>query len=82
VLRWGLGFGAPPGTARVHPRADRDAPSALSALSTGAAAAADLGSPQLQLFCMATKLHLNLLHERRNQAQSAMAEERGGVSED
>jgi hypothetical protein len=81
VLRWGLGFGAPPGTARVHPHADRDAPSALSALSTGAAAAA--GSPQLlQLFCMATKLHLNLFHERRNQAQFAMAEERGRVSED
>jgi MAternally affected uncoordination len=40
---------------------DGDAPSALSALSAGAAAATDLGSPQLQLFFAATQLHINLL---------------------
>jgi hypothetical protein len=65
VLHRGLSFGAPLGAARIHPRADGDAPSVLSALSTGAAAAAGLGSPRLQLF-VATELHLNLLCERRN----------------
>ncbi|TVU13731.1 hypothetical protein EJB05_37155, partial [Eragrostis curvula] len=40
---------------------DGDAASALSTLSAGAAAAADLGNPQLQLFFAATSLHVNLL---------------------
>jgi MAternally-affected-uncoordination protein len=40
---------------------DGDAASALSALSTGGTAAAELGSPQLELFFAASTLHVHLL---------------------
>lgn len=50
---------------------DGDAASALSTLSAGAAAAAELGSPQLDLFFAATELHVHLLCWEDNTAVEA-----------
>ncbi|XP_044966234.1 sister chromatid cohesion protein SCC4 [Hordeum vulgare subsp. vulgare] len=58
ALLWTSNFQAQLASALV---ADGDAASALSTLSAGAAAAADLESPQLDLFFAATALHVHLL---------------------
>lgn len=58
ALLWTSNFQAQLASALV---VDGDATSALSTLSAGAAAAADLESPQLDLFFAATALHVHLL---------------------
>ncbi|KAL6660395.1 hypothetical protein ACP70R_001941 [Stipagrostis hirtigluma subsp. patula] len=50
---------------------DGDAASALSTLSAGAAAAAELGSPQLELFFASTAVHVHLLCWEDNAAVEA-----------
>nr|BAD21808.1 hypothetical protein [Oryza sativa Japonica Group]BAD21844.1 hypothetical protein [Oryza sativa Japonica Group] len=50
-----------PDAAHLRARRRWDAASALSTLSTGASAAAELESPQLELFFAATDLHVHLL---------------------
>ncbi|KAK3145050.1 hypothetical protein QOZ80_4AG0322090 [Eleusine coracana subsp. coracana] len=68
ALLWTCNFQAQLASALVI---DGDPASALSALSAGAAAAADLGNPQLQLFFAATELHVNLLCWEDNAAVEA-----------
>lgn len=58
ALLWSSNFQAQLASALV---VDGDAASALTTLSAGAAAAADLESPQLDLFFAATALHVHLL---------------------
>ncbi|KAF7016162.1 unnamed protein product [Triticum aestivum] len=58
ALLWTSNFQAQLASALV---VDGDAASALTTLSAGAAAAADLESPQLDLFFAATALHVHLL---------------------
>ncbi|VAH46996.1 unnamed protein product [Triticum turgidum subsp. durum] len=58
ALLWTSNFQAQLASALV---VDGDAASALTTLSAGAAAAADLESPQLDLFFAATTLHVHLL---------------------
>ncbi|XP_048557105.1 sister chromatid cohesion protein SCC4 [Triticum urartu] len=58
ALLWTSNFQAQLASALV---VDGDAASALTTLSAGAAAAADLDSPQLDLFFAATALHVHLL---------------------
>ncbi|KAM3366900.1 hypothetical protein ACQJBY_015908 [Aegilops geniculata] len=58
ALLWTSNFQAQLASALV---VDGDASSALTTLSAGAAAAADLESPQLDLFFAATALHVHLL---------------------
>ncbi|AQK56438.1 sister chromatid cohesion protein SCC4 isoform X1 [Zea mays] len=58
ALLWTCNFQAQLGSVFTN---DGDAASALSALSVGASAAAELGSPQLELFFAASELHVHLL---------------------
>ncbi|TKW03736.1 hypothetical protein SEVIR_7G062100v4 [Setaria viridis] len=58
ALLWNCNFQAQLASALT---VDGDPTSALSALSTGAAAAAELGNPQLELFFAASSLHVHLL---------------------
>lgn len=68
ALLWTSNFQAQLASALV---VDGDATSALSTLSAGAAAAADLESPQLDLFFAATALHVHLLCWEDNAAVEA-----------
>ncbi|CAO1939105.1 unnamed protein product [Urochloa humidicola] len=58
ALLWNCNFQAQLASALT---ADGDVAAALTALSTGAAAAAELGSPQLELFFAASSVHVHLL---------------------
>ncbi|KAF8765974.1 hypothetical protein HU200_008016 [Digitaria exilis] len=58
ALMWTCNFHAQLASALT---ADGDAGAALSALSAGVSAAAELGSPQLELFFAASELHVHLL---------------------
>lgn len=60
---------------------DGDAASALSTLSAGASAAAELGSPQLELFFAATGLHVHLLCWEDNAAVEAAVTRASGLWE-